>query len=312
MHTIRALRERAHVPARGRARHGARAAFRARQGAVATPGRRQLLRQRCGGAQLPDRHADHQPAVRAIHDSARAAESQRHADRAGARIRPHRQDLRDDARRPRRLGARLRAARDPCLHRGSGRPRERAWTVFRIGPTPFVPYPVTQFPVEVMDQYFAQLVPNTDAYLADPATRVNALAALFDKIGPAVVSVHSMSGPQGTGVAIARPNLVKAVVDVEPPSGCVISDADVASVFTHVALLAVFGDHTPGDALWAPAETSCQNAADRIQAAGGIGRNLVLPDIGIFGNSHMMMLEKNNGQIADVIIKWLEANVWEK
>ncbi|HYT04757.1 MAG TPA: hypothetical protein VEM13_07730 [Gemmatimonadales bacterium] len=211
------------------------------------------------------------------------------------------------------LHNRARAEADPTLLRNlGGFTRERAWTVFRIGPTPFVPYPVTQFPVEVMDQYFAQLVPNTDAYLADPATRVNALAALFDKIGPAVVSVHSMSGPQGTGVAIARPNLVKAVVDVEPPSGCVISDADVASVFTHVALLAVFGDHTPGDALWAPAVTSCQNAADRIQAAGGIGRNLVLPDIGIFGNSHMMMLEKNNGQIADVIIKWLEANVWEK
>ncbi len=211
------------------------------------------------------------------------------------------------------LHNRARVEADPTLLRNlGGFTRERAWTVFRIGPTPFVPHPGTQFPVEEMDQYFAQLVPNTDAYLADPATRVNALATLFDRIGPAVISVHSMSGTQGIGVAIARPNLVRAVVDVEPPFGCVISDAEVASVFTSVPFLAVFGDHTQGDALWQPAAASCQNAADRIQAAGGAARNLVLPDIGIVGNTHMLMLEKNNGQIADVIIAWLEANVWKE
>lgn len=141
---------------------------------------------------------------------------------------------------------------------------------------------------------------------------MNALAALLDKIGPAVVSVHSMSGTQGIGVAIARPNLVQAVVDVEPPGGCVISDAHVTSVFTRVPLLAIFGDYTQGDALWGPAAASCQSTANRIQAAGGIGRNLVLPDIGIFGNSHMLMLDKNSDQIAEVIVRWLEENVWLK
>jgi len=220
---------------------------------------------------------------------------------------------------------RARSSFDPSLHQQAraeanasllrnlgGFNRERAWTVFRVGPTAFVPHAGTQFPIEAMDQYFAQLVPNTDGYLADPATRVNALAALLDKIGPAVVSVHSMSGPQGIGLAIARPNLVRAVVDVEPPSGCVISDADVASVFTRVPLLAVFGDYTQGDALWAPAAASCQSTAGRIQAAGGIARNLVLPDIGILGNSHMLMLDKNSDQIAEVIVGWLEENVWSR
>jgi pimeloyl-ACP methyl ester carboxylesterase len=211
------------------------------------------------------------------------------------------------------LHQQARAEANPALLRNlGGFNRERAWTVFRVGPTAFVPYSGTQFPVDAMDQYFAQLVPNTDGYLANPATRVNALAALLDKIGPAVVSVHSMSGPQGTGVAIARPNLVRAVVDVEPPSGCVISDADVASVFTRVPLLAVFGDYTSGDALWAPAVASCRSTADRIRAAGGTARNLVLPDVGIFGNSHMLMLDKNSDQIADIIVDWLTTNVWTK
>jgi hypothetical protein len=57
---------------------------------------------------------------------------------------------------------------------------------------------------------------------------------------------------------------------------------------------------------------SCGSAAARIQAAGGIARNLVLPDVGIFGNTHMMMLDKNNEQIADVIIEWLSTNAWAK
>lgn len=30
-----------------------------------------------------------------------------------------------------------------------------------------------------------------------------------------------------------------------------------------------------------------------------------LPDAGIKGNSHMMMMDKNNDQVADLIQKWL-------
>ena len=30
-----------------------------------------------------------------------------------------------------------------------------------------------------------------------------------------------------------------------------------------------------------------------------------LPDIGIKGNSHMMMQDKNNAEIADVIQRWM-------
>ena len=57
---------------------------------------------------------------------------------------------------------------------------------------------------------------------------------------------------------------------------------------------------------------SCQDAADRIRAAGGVARNLVLPDIGIHGNSHMLMLDKINKRIGRVIIRRLEANVWKQ
>ena len=185
---------------------------------------------------------------------------------------------------------------------------QRAWTVFRIGPTPYVPYPTTQFPIEAKEQYFAQLVPNTDALLAGPGDtqRVNALAALLDKIGPAVVMVHSMSGSQGIGVAVARPKLVKALVTVEPVS-CAASDGDVAATFSHVPVLAVWGDFD--DAFIQRGLAQCGDLVARANAAGGNAKLLHLPDEKFVGNSHMLMMDKNNLKIADRIIGWLRDKV---
>ena len=84
-------------------------------------------------------------------------------------------------------------------------PRERAWCFFRIGATYPTPFPGSQFPLEAFDQYTAQLVPNAEATLPGAgANTVQALAALLDKIGPAVVMVHSQSGAYGMDLVRAR------------------------------------------------------------------------------------------------------------
>jgi hypothetical protein len=45
--------------------------------------------------------------------------------------------------------------------------------------------------VNARDEYFAQLVPNTEtSYPEGGRTTVGALAVLLDRIGPAVVVVH--------------------------------------------------------------------------------------------------------------------------
>jgi pimeloyl-ACP methyl ester carboxylesterase len=44
----------------------------------------------------------------------------------------------------------------------------------------------------------------------------DALAALLDRIGPAIILTHSRSGPYGWLAADARPHVVKAIVAVEP------------------------------------------------------------------------------------------------
>jgi len=187
---------------------------------------------------------------------------------------------------------------------------EQAWTAFRFGPKPFTPHENTRFPILAQDEYFAQIVPNTEtSYPEGGQNTVDALAALLERIGPAVVLVHSQSGKYGIGAAIARPDLVKAVVSVEPRS-CVVSDTNVQAVFTHIPLLTIFGDFFGAEAGtdWPVRMAECVDTVDRIKAGGGTADNIYLPDSGIRGNSHMLMMDVNNLQIADIVLVWLARN----
>ena len=53
----------------------------------------------------------------------------------------------------------------------------------------------------------------------------------------------------------------------------------------------------------------CIAAAKLVSAAGGRGTFYLLPDHGVMGNSHMMMMDRNNLQVADVLRKWIGENV---
>jgi pimeloyl-ACP methyl ester carboxylesterase len=188
---------------------------------------------------------------------------------------------------------------------------ERAWPNFRFGPKYPEPYPGLQFPLEAINQYLMQLVPNTETTLAGAGDNtVNGLAALLDKIGPAIVIVHSQSGVIGLALVKQRPNLVKALVTVE--GGCDnFSAADIPSAYSKVPVLSVWGDYSVGAKGTVNGDgrrNACAAAINSIKSAGGRAGFILLPDMGIKGNSHMMMMDKNNLQIADVIIKWLGEN----
>ena len=190
--------------------------------------------------------------------------------------------------------------------------RERAWLNFRFGPTVDVPFPNLQFPVEAIDQYFAQIVPNTETALDGGAKNtVEALAALLDKIGPAVVIVHSQSGVYGLDLVRQRSKLVRGLVSIE--GGCDgFTSNDAKAYFTDVPFVSVWGDYSVGAKNTVNGDKrreGCVQAAKLITSAGGRGSVLLLPDIGIPGNSHMLMMDRNNLQIADVLQKWIAENV---
>jgi len=61
----------------------------------------------------------------------------------------------------------------------------------------------------------------------------------------------------------------------------------------------------PLDSCWPKVRQLGLGYADAIRTAGGKVDVVNLPEIGIKGNSHMPMMDKNNAQTADLIHKWL-------
>jgi pimeloyl-ACP methyl ester carboxylesterase len=187
--------------------------------------------------------------------------------------------------------------------------RQAAWMSYRLGPKYGEFWPDSRFPQAALDHYFSQAAPMADGTLPGEfgAQTVAGLIALLEKIGPAVVLVHSQSGGYGLAVARAKPDLVRALVNVE--GDCVpLSDDDIATRFNRVPLLSVWADHSFGFKSRNGDErrNGCSGSVARIAAKGGPAKFMLLPELGIKGNSHMMMVENNNLQIADLIMAWIK------
>jgi hypothetical protein len=70
-------------------------------------------------------------------------------------------------------------------------------------------------------------------------------------------------------------------------------------------VLMLFGDYVDQHPRWANFKKIDLAYGDAVRAGGGTVDVINLPELGIKGNSHMLMQDKNNAEIADVIQKWL-------
>ena len=68
----------------------------------------------------------------------------------------------------------------------------------------------------IFDQFIASRVTTLESNATMEDLDANAVVHLLERIGPAIVQTHSQSGTHGWRIADARPDLVKAVVAVEP------------------------------------------------------------------------------------------------
>jgi pimeloyl-ACP methyl ester carboxylesterase len=161
------------------------------------------------------------------------------------------------------------------------------------------PLAASQFPLAAYDDFTKQIVPR---WLTTDDAVIAAYTALVDKVCPCVLLTHSQGGPFGFKVAQARPDKVKAIVAVEPASA---GNVDKAAALMATPVLMVFGDYIDQDPRWVAYRKSDLDYAAAIRAAGGSVDVISLPAIGITGNSHMMMMDRNNAVIVDLIEKWL-------
>jgi pimeloyl-ACP methyl ester carboxylesterase len=180
---------------------------------------------------------------------------------------------------------------------------ESAWVNFRWGPTYGTFYPDTQFPTEAVDNYYAQ----TLSTYRDPQElqkSVAALSALVDKVGPVVLESWSSSGLIIFKTAIARPDLVKGILALEsnPALFEAISDEELKRLLK-IPILNTIADRNEETVVGA------RKFQKRMQAADGHFTVDALPESGIRGNGHTMMLERNNKVIMDRMVKWLRDTV---
>jgi pimeloyl-ACP methyl ester carboxylesterase len=152
-----------------------------------------------------------------------------------------------------------------------------------------------QFPVAAFDRFAMQAVPR---WTGNDAATQAAYDVLVRQVGPCVIVAHSQGCNFAFTAALANPDLVQAVVAIEP-SGSPPPDHVGVATLTSVPHLMVWGDFLdahpewPGNIMKSPA---AWHAA--LCAAGGRSDWLDLPSVGVRGNSHMLMMDTNSDQIA--------------
>jgi pimeloyl-ACP methyl ester carboxylesterase len=210
----------------------------------------------------------------------------------------------------------------------------------------------------VFDQFYAAQLPGIADFTLQQSLNRDALLALLAKIGPATLLTHSQAGTFGWAVADARPDLVTAILAIEP-NGPPFYECEMVGAPAYLrdgAKIRPFGptavpltylppvhaaeelairreERADGPGLarcWVQAEPARQLpnlqkmpililtaeasyhapydhcTVKFLEQAGVHPSWIQLAALGITGNGHMMMLEKNNQEIAAVLADWLE------
>jgi hypothetical protein len=178
-------------------------------------------------------------------------------------------------------------------------------------------------------EYYKQLVPNAEVTLpgstcdtcepknlspANTWTPMN-LALLVERLGGAIVATHSQSGIMGHHMVRilkqrGKLDLVKGLITVE--GGCSLPNSGLtAADFDAIPYLALKGDYTA-------TSPQCQETVDAINARRASKQGtakaeyMKLDEMGMLGVTHMMMLDRRNLEIADLMLNWAGKNVRAK
>jgi pimeloyl-ACP methyl ester carboxylesterase len=212
---------------------------------------------------------------------------------------------------------------------------EESFPLFRLGPKIGDFFPGVQFSRDpaALEQFFRQNIANVDD---DPEVISDALAAVLNRIGPAVLITHSQSGKFGWMTAMKSDN-VRGIVSYEPgpPKGLPFPPGEVPpprKLYNGMALTHAFevpledfrkltrfpiqivnGDFFPTEPLenlyldfWRVRNMDVKDFVKAVIRHGGHAELLDLPEIGIKGNTHFPMSDLNSLEVADQLSKFLK------
>lgn len=189
-----------------------------------------------------------------------------------------------------------------------------------------------QFPQDSasLSQFFREMTPD----LSDHRQDVPAISAVVDKVGESVLVTHSAGGFPGWLVAMQNPNVV-AVASYEP-GGFVFPEGEVPEKIegltggvagtpvageafmrlTKIPIVLYYGDYIPeepsknlGDENWRVRLQMARKFVEAINRHGGRATLVELPKLGIRGNTHFLMQDLNNAELAGLLSEWLGENL---
>lgn len=183
------------------------------------------------------------------------------------------------------------------------RSKEEAWNLFRIGELgnysdkagERIAFPGQQFPVEAFDAFCKQFVPR---WLNHGEMERTGYEALLDHVGECVIIGHSQGGGYALRMAQAHPRSVRAVVALEPTG---MPQGQITSRAPHMM---VWADHFSASAQWRRYRDDAHSYCDRLKDVAPV-TVLDLPQEGIQGNSHFMMMDRNSEEVAGLVCEWL-------
>ena len=189
-----------------------------------------------------------------------------------------------------------------------------AWTVFRFGPAFGQPFADGQFPIEAVDELYKQMIPDLNSTLPTPNPTWKHMGALAVKLNGAILMGHSESGFFPQQAALIDSTGIKGMISIEMPCAT-MTPAQIATL-AKIPTLVMFGDHLGdvqgGPANWNSSYQGCQTFVQQLKSAGGDAEMMYLPELGIKGNSHMLMQDRNNLELADLLIAWIDKHVESK
>jgi pimeloyl-ACP methyl ester carboxylesterase len=185
--------------------------------------------------------------------------------------------------------------------------QEAAWAIFRFGAEYPKVFPGMLFPLESIDEFWKQMVPDWLATLPTPNPTVTRLTELASKLNSTVLISHSQSGVYPFQAIAQSERGIAGIVSIEP-GACPAATGDLKP-YLKVPILVLWGDYVDLAPRWAPRLKACREFAAAATKAGGRVQNVVLPEIGIKGNSHMLMQDRNSLEVAQWLWGWIDTNI---
>ena len=194
-------------------------------------------------------------------------------------------------------------------------------------------WPIGRGDTALVDAFIAPFGPLLSDIAEWQTMDADRLAALLDRVGPAIIVTHSSSGSDGWLLADRSPDLVVAIVTIEPmgppfadvPNIGALAWGLTAAPITYdpprstpeaaraadprtlkipalrgLRVAVVSGEVSP-QAMYAP------EILESLRNAGAEAEHLHLPDFGIHGNGHGLIYEKNSDEALQPVLQWLDA-----